>query len=84
MYTGGEDGTVKIWDLGMRNLQCQRIYSAGAPVTSVNLHPNQQDLIIGDQSGCVHIWDLRSDVSHKYQPQPDASIQCVAVDPRGE
>ena len=26
MYTAGEDGTVKIWDLRARNLQCQKLY----------------------------------------------------------
>ena len=84
MYTGGEDGTVKIWDLGMRNLACQRMYNAHSPVTSVRLHPNQKDLVIGDQNGEVHVWDLRSDVCKKYETQPEASVQSVAVDPQGE
>ena len=83
MYTAGEDGTVKIWDLGMRNLQCQRIYQAGASVNSVVLHPNQQHLILGDQAGHVHLWDLRTDKAEKYTPQTEASVQCVAVDLTG-
>lgn len=27
----------------------------------VCLHPNQAELIVGDQSGVIHLWDLRSD-----------------------
>ena len=83
MYTAGEDGTVKIWDLRMRNLQCQKIFQAKAPVNSVTLHPNQQDIIAGDQSGIVHIWNLRTDHSVQIVPEAGASIQCVAVDPLG-
>ena len=47
---GGEDGCVRIWDLRMRNLQCQRIYQAQSPVNSVVLHPNQQEILVGDQA----------------------------------
>lgn len=83
MYTAGEDGTVKIWDLGMRNLSCQRIYDAHAPVNSAVLHPNQQDLILGDQNGVVHVWNLRSDHSEQYLAQPGCSVQSVAVDSQG-
>jgi len=32
-----------------------------APVNCVCLHPNQAELIVGDQSGVIHLWDLRSD-----------------------
>ncbi len=51
IFTGGEDGTVKIWDPRARNLQCQRAYNTGgsAAVNSVRLLPNQTELIIGDQ-----------------------------------
>ena len=44
-------GTVKIWDLRMRNLQCQRIFQAGNIVNSVKLHPNQQEVLVGDAAG---------------------------------
>ena len=32
-----------------------------APVNCVCLHPNQGELLVGDQSGVIHIWDLRTD-----------------------
>ena len=85
MYTGGEDGTVKIWDCRKRNLQCQRMFTAQSPVNSVVLHPNQQDLVIGDQNGTVSIWNLRQGVEQAEHivPEPGASIQCVSVDCQG-
>lgn len=44
-----------------RNLQCQRIFQVSAPVNCVCLHPNQAELIVGDQSGVIHLWDLKTD-----------------------
>nr|CAD7196714.1 unnamed protein product [Timema douglasi] len=61
MYTGGEDCSARIWDLRSRNLQCQRIFQVSAPVNCVCLHPNQAELVVGDQSGVIHLWDLKTD-----------------------
>ncbi|XP_071948073.1 target of rapamycin complex subunit lst8-like [Antedon mediterranea] len=80
MYTGGEDCTAKIWDIRSRNLQCQRIFQVNAAVNCVCLHPNQGDLFVGDQSGAVHIWDLRTDHNEQLIPEADASIQSISID----
>ncbi|KAG5176558.1 WD40 repeat-containing protein [Tribonema minus] len=56
MFTGSEDGSIKIWDL--RAPGCQRNYEAKAPVNAVALHPNQAELISGDQQGKIKSWDL--------------------------
>jgi WD40 repeat protein len=45
MYSGSEDGTVRIWDL--RAPGCQREYQSRAAVNTVALHPNQGELISG-------------------------------------
>lgn len=88
MYTGGEDSTAKIWDLRNRNLNCSRKFSSpgGAPVNSVALHPNQQEMVIGDQNGNVHVWNVRHkpEYHRTYTPMPGASIQSVSIDPKGE
>lgn len=42
-------------------MQCQRIFQTNAPITSICLHPNQGELILGDQSGLLHLWDLKTD-----------------------
>jgi len=83
MFTGGEDNSARIWDLKMRNLSCQRIFQANAPVTCAVLHPNQQELLVGDQSGVIHIWNLQNDQSEQLIPEPDASIQHIDIDKQG-
>ena len=84
MFTGGEDCSAKIWDLKMRNLSCQRIFQANSSVNCVCLHPNQQELIIGDQSGTIHIWNLQNDQSEQLTiPEKDISIQSLSIDPQG-
>ncbi|XP_015519115.1 target of rapamycin complex subunit lst8 isoform X2 [Neodiprion lecontei] len=83
MYTGGEDCSARIWDLRSRDLQCQRIFQVSAPVNCVCLHPNQAELIVGDQSGVIHLWDLRSDHNEQLIPEAEASIQDIAIDPEG-
>ncbi|KAJ3583712.1 hypothetical protein NHX12_015719 [Muraenolepis orangiensis] len=81
MYTGGEDCMARIWDLRSRNLQCQRIFQVNAPINCVCLHPNQAELIVGDQSGVIHIWDLKTDHNEQLIPQADVSINSVHIDP---
>merc|ERR1719350_1950013 len=83
MFTGGEDCSARIWDLKMRNLSCQRIFQANAPVNCVCLHPNQQELVVGDQSGVIHIWNLQNDQSEQLIPEPSTSIQSISIDSQG-
>jgi len=61
MYTGGEDGTARIWDMRMRQLHCQRIFQADVAVTSVCLHPNQVEMVVADSMASLYLWDLRKD-----------------------
>lgn len=57
MFTGGEDKTVKIWDL--RAPRWHQQYECAASVNAVALHPNQLELVSGDQAGNMRIWDLQ-------------------------
>ncbi|XP_073755763.1 target of rapamycin complex subunit LST8 isoform X2 [Callorhinus ursinus] len=64
-----------------RNLQCQRIFQVNAPINCVCLHPNQAELIVGDQSGAIHIWDLKTDHNEQLIPEPEVSITSAHIDP---
>jgi len=84
LYTASEDGLVKIWDMRARGAQQE--YSAHAAVNSVVLHPNQREIIIGDQSGRILVWDLMAnDCSRELIPEEGdmPAIRSVIMTPDG-
>lgn len=78
MYSGSEDGTVKIWD--PRAPGFQREYESSAAVNSVILHPNQNELISGDQNGNIRVWDLTANTCRcELVPEVDTAIRSLSV-----
>lgn len=49
----------------------------------VTSHPtaSQAELIVGDQSGAIHIWDLKTDHNEQLIPEPEFSITSAHIDP---
>lgn len=41
----------------------------------------QAELIVGDQSGVIHIWDLKTDHNEQLIPEPEVSVNAVHIDP---
>jgi G protein beta subunit-like protein len=56
LYSGSEDGTVKIFDLRSPQASCS--FDCKAPVNSVVHHPSRPEIISGDQNGVIRVWDL--------------------------
>lgn len=51
------------------------------PFMAVLFSPFQAELFVGDQSGVIHIWDLKTDHNEQLIPEPDVSINSVHIDP---
>lgn len=66
MYTGSEDCSARIWDYRAKAPQAAKIFQTTAPVTCVCLHPNQVELLVGDQGGVIHLWDLKTDHNEQF------------------
>lgn len=80
MYSCSEDGSVKIWDLRSKN--SQRDYDCAAGVNAVVLHPNQGELISGDASGTIRVWDLTANrCCNELVPEGDTPISSVSIAP---
>lgn len=41
----------------------------------------QAELIVGDQSGVIHIWDLKTDHNEQLIPELEVSVNSVHIDP---
>jgi len=79
MHSGGQDKTVKIWDVRSSS-DCQRDFNHENSVTCVALHPNQTELISGDQDGRIVRWDLRANQCTEHLiPELDTAVRSIAI-----
>jgi len=79
LYTGSEDGTVRVWD-PRSGTSSTRTYECGSSVNTVALSPNQAELITGDQNGNVKIWDLSADrCREEYVPAQDVPVRSISI-----
>lgn len=78
LYSGSEDGTVRVWD--PRSNATSRKFDCGAAVNSVVLHPNEAELLSGDQDGNIKIWDLVADkLREEFNPAPDFPVRSISI-----
>jgi G protein beta subunit-like protein len=83
MYSGSEDGTVKIWDVNAPG--CQRELKEKVPVNTVILHPNQTELICGYQDGVVRVYDLNTNKAlREIIPEDDAAVRSLTITNDGQ
>ncbi|CAF4965118.1 unnamed protein product, partial [Rotaria socialis] len=67
MFSGGEDHCVRIWDMRAAKTKAHRQMSFPAAVNCVTLHPNQTELLVGDQDGTIFRWDLTNEKIDTWQ-----------------
>lgn len=85
IYTGSEDGTIRVWD--SRSQKCQLCYDNEGvfdktAIHSVDLHPNQVELIAGDHQGKVLVWDLVANRARRTLiPEEGVPVRSVCVAP---
>lgn len=77
LFSASEDGTLRIWD--PRTTKPTRSYDCGGSINSAVLHPNQVDLITGDQNGCVKIWDLEADKCREEYTPSDVAVRSITI-----
>ena len=83
MYTAGEDGFIKVWDMRASGC-CQREYKCNSAVNTCTLHPNQAELLAGDQDGNLHVWDLTANARTRLvQPDGEVAMRSISVAPNG-
>ena len=59
---------------------CQRDFNHENSVTCVALHPNQTELISGDQDGRIVRWDLRANQCTEHLiPELDTAVRSIAI-----
>lgn len=83
MYSAGEDGFARVWDLRVSVPQCQKFCQAKSSVNCAILHPNQVEIYFGDQNGTLYIWDLRANKSQQMQVDADIAINHLSIEPDG-
>jgi len=82
MFSGSEDGSVKIWDL--RNPNAVHDFEYKEACTCVVLHPNQKHLLCSHQNGELRVLDQQTgQVLHSVYPDGETSIQSVSIDSSG-
>ena len=79
LFSCSEDGSIRIWD-PRAGAASVREYDARRAVNSVALHPNQGELISGDHSGAVRVWDLVANkCSSELVPEGDTPVSSVSI-----
>ena len=83
MYSGGEDGYCRVWDLKAPGQQCQKFWAAQSSVNTAFLHPNQYEIYFGDQNGRIYTWDLRANKAESILVDNDIIINHLSIEPEG-
>ena len=78
-FTASEDGTLRIFDFKMTGFM-RKQDNDGVSINAATLHPNQAEIIFGDQNGRVRIWDLaEGQLLDLYTDAEETPIRSIAI-----
>ncbi|KAJ6223105.1 hypothetical protein RDWZM_001650 [Blomia tropicalis] len=80
LYSGGEDGCVRIWDTRSDKQNKQRKKQFETPIQSIFLHPDRKEIYIADQSGSIYIWTILKDKLKRIFVTNDGFVNSIAYD----
>jgi G protein beta subunit-like protein len=84
LFSSSEDGTVKVWDLRAppnckKTFACTNEKGESVAVNSACLRKGGDEIISGDDSGAVRVWDVTADRCREtLRPTDGAPIRAVA------
>ncbi|VUZ52619.1 unnamed protein product [Hymenolepis diminuta] len=86
-YAGGEDKVAKIFDLRSSNHGSQAASGACHSSSNINtmvLHPNQTEILFGNDKGEIYCWDLRNGQVNVICPDlRGGAILSLSINPEG-
>lgn len=59
LWTASEDSHCCLWDFRPKSIRPVMDHKASASLYCAAMHPNQTEIISGDQDGRISVWDLR-------------------------
>jgi WD40 repeat protein len=84
--SGGQDGTVRVWDVAARK-ESRSLLGHGAPVNAVAFSPDGRQVLsgggAGDRDPWVRLWDLRTVAEVRRYKGHETPVHCVAFSPDG-
>jgi len=76
LYSSGEDGSVKIWDLRAPGVQQEFEFTDSC--NTVALHPNQEEIVCGYQNGMIRVWDLKTNKESKIFATKENALRSIS------
>ncbi len=81
MVSGGEDGSVRVWDLSSRR-ELYKFTGKGGSVHAVAVSPDRRWLAAGDAGGGLRLWSLKTHQERALTGH-QSGIRSVAFSPDG-
>lgn len=82
IYAACEDGSIKIFDI--KNKSVMKEMKQNIPLTCAIAHPNECDIISGDESGELKIWSIDMEKEKvKVINEQERSIRSITVSQNG-